>query len=79
MAMSATLLRDTRIANRPAKVYNITGDAAASTVAIKPGLEYTMPVGAYTDYTFSGETYTVTFPSVLSGSEYCTIVFFATK
>ena len=68
MAMTATLLRDTRIANRPAKIYKVVGDASASTVTIKPGLEYTMPVGAYTDYTFTGETYTITFPSVLSAS-----------
>jgi hypothetical protein len=79
MAMTVTLLRETRILNRPAKVYKLTGDAAATTADIKPGLEYTMPVGAYTDYTFTGETYTVTLPATLSASEYCTIVFFAAK
>ena len=61
MAITATLKKEVNIgSNNAAKLYELSHDNSATSVAVTPGAGYTIPWGAYLKYTNSSGVFTMT-------------------
>ena len=80
MSITATPVRETMVLGRRAKIYTVTLDSGTTSFTIVPGIDYTMPIGSYIDYTYTAATDTYTFTNTnAGGTAYMTIIFFAEK
>ncbi len=62
MAISGhnTPVKEMLLGTERAKIYKLVHDGSATTVSIKPGTGYTIPVGAFTNYTLTSGVYAFT-------------------
>lgn len=63
MAITYAKYKDTWFGDKRAKIYEIVSDGSTTSVAITPGVGYTIPIGNYTGYTESAGAFTITFPA----------------